>query len=381
MAQEKMSLTTYLAKVRDENLDLKSETAKAQSAEAKSIGLALPPPMVGINQMKEDSGITANGFEVNQTIPFPTKLTSDHSARKYAAQSQNEGRLAKEAEIMASARRMFYGLWALQQKVLYISEKKSVLQNHIKLSRSSARSDSFAGVHVLKTESDLDLLENESLDAEQKLAEKQAELAAFINSDPATFKIVAQEPPLPKIPKVASTEDSHQIQSMKFNLENTQARESEAKSSWFPDLSIRYKELGATSMASRYNEIMVGVTLPFVFFWEPHAASKSASAERAQAEFELQKQKRSVESDKITLSKKVETLQKQLDLLNQKLIPRAEKRMKLVHNLAPRDMETLQDHRETMEALPDLKLKALEIRDQYEEAIASLQKYSTEEIK
>lgn len=49
--------------------------------------------------------------------------------------------------------------------------------------------------------------------------------------------------------------------------------------------------------------------------------------------------------------------------------------MKLVHNLAPRDMETLQDHRETMEAFPDLKLKALEIRRTYEETVAELLKF------
>ena len=58
-----------------------------------------------------------------------------------------------------------------------------------------------------------------------------------------------------------------------------------------------------------------------------------------------------------------------------KLIPRAEKRMRLVRNQAPRDMETLQDHREIMEAFPDLKLKSLALREQYEEAVSELEKY------
>jgi hypothetical protein len=58
-----------------------------------------------------------------------------------------------------------------------------------------------------------------------------------------------------------------------------------------------------------------------------------------------------------------------------KLLPRAEQRMKIVHNLAPRDMETIQDHRETMEAFPNLKMAELELRMQYEETIAELEKY------
>ena len=49
--------------------------------------------------------------------------------------------------------------------------------------------------------------------------------------------------------------------------------------------------------------------------------------------------------------------------------------MKAVHNLAPRDMETLQDHRETREAFPELQMKALELRLLYEETVTEIEKY------
>jgi outer membrane protein TolC len=255
-------------------------------------------------------------------------------------------------------------------------DKKRVLEQHIKLSRSSARSDSFAGIHVLKAESDLDFLENEILASEQNIRERQVEIANFINADPNKLKIIAEEPPLSPIPNLSATPTTHQINALKFNLENLRNRESAAKSEWFPDLNIRYKEMGATSMSTRYNEVMFGITLPFVFFWEPNAASKKASAERLQGELELEKQKRSIDSERVTLMSKAELLKKQIENLKEKLIPKAERRMKLVHNLAPRDMETLQDHRETMEAFPELKLKALELRLEYEAVISSLEKYA-----
>jgi hypothetical protein len=38
-------------------------------------------------------------------------------------------------------------------------------------------------------------------------------------------------------------------------------------------------------------------------------------------------------------------------------------------------METIQDHRETMEAFPELKMIELDLRVQYEEAIAELEKF------
>lgn len=373
-AQETMSLVGYLNKVRAENLDLKIESSKSDAAGANSVGLAIPPPMIGVNLMNMDSGNT-QGFEVNQTLPFPTKLTSDHAARKYAAKSQNEARLARGSEVLAEAKLLYFTLWASQQRLRLLSEKRTVIKNHLGLARSSARSDSFASIHVLRTESDLDLLENEILEAEQKEKEKQTEAGVFINMDPATFEISTEEPPLSKIPKMDSIDDSHQVQMMKFNFESLRSKEWLAKSSWFPDINLRYRVMGASTMLPGYNEVMIGVTLPFVFFWEPHSESRTATAARMQAEYELEKQRRSVRADKTILLSKVQSLKKQIDNLRKKIIPWAQKRMRRVHNLAPRDMEILQDHRETMEAIPDLKLKLLDLRLEYERSVSSLEKY------
>lgn len=374
-AQERLSLQKFLALAQEKNLDLKVDLAKSEAARARAIGINIPPPMVSLDRMKMDSGMTANGFEVSQTVPFPTKLAGDSSARKYEAKSQEQMRLSRQNEILAEGKLLYFSLWANQEKLSLLESKKKILGDHIKLSRSTARSDSFASVHVLKTESDLDLLENEIESSNQVVRESQQKIANFLNEDPSRFQIIAEEPELSPIPQINSIEESHQIQALKFDLESFKEKEFVAKSSWLPDFNLTYKEMGPTDMASRYNEVMIGVTLPFVFFWEPYAVSKTASSERLKAQFELEKQKRGIETEKSTLLTKAESLKKQILNLKDKTIPRAEKRMKLVHNLAPRDMETLQDHRETMEALPELKMKALEYRIEYEQAISVLEKY------
>ncbi len=372
---EKLSLVAFLERTRAQNLDLKIEAARSDAADAKSIGINLPPPMVGINEMKESNGNKAKGYEISQTVPFLTKLWGDAAARRYQAKSQAETRRGRENEILAQARLLYFSLWSAQEKLSLLTEKKTLLKEHIRLSRSTARSDSFAGVHLLKAESDFDLLENEILSLEQAVREKQAEIAVFLNVDPANFKLDTSEPPIPDIPKLESIETSHQLQALKFNLESLESRELEAKSSWLPDFTARYKQMGPTSMAGRYNEIMISATVPFAFPWEPYSASRQASRQRAEAEFTLEKQRRALEADRQTLSTKAESLKKQLSTFKEKLIPRAEKRMKFAHNLVPRDLETLQDHREAMEALPELKMQSLEIRLQYEQAVAALEKY------
>ncbi len=374
---ETMTLEEFLSKATTSNLDLKVSQAKSDAADSRSIGLSIPPPMVGITQFKETSGGTTSGFEVSQMIPFPTKLTSEHSARKYEAQMEKENRLAAQKKTLAQGKLIYFSAWQSQERLEILQEKKGVLKDHIRLSKSAARSDSFAAIHVLKAESELDLLENEIESAKQIFREKQIDAALFINANSANFNLMTTEPKISSIPKIDSNEESHQIKALRFQLENLKEKEFEAKSSWLPDFNLRYKEMAATSTSSKYNELMVGVTLPFVFFWEPYSTSSSAAKARLAGQYEFEKQNRIIESDKVMLLSRAESLKKQIDNLNNQLIPRAEKRMKLVHNLTPRDMETIQDYRETMEAFPDIKLKSLDLRMDYELAISSLEKYSS----
>ncbi|MGE0527890.1 MAG: TolC family protein [Bdellovibrionales bacterium] len=374
-AQDTLTFESFLGQVRSQNLGLKIESAKADAASARAVGLSLPPPMIGAIQMNEVGGGSTSGFEISQTIPFPTKLLSDRSARKFEAEAQAEMRKAFSSEVIAKARLLYFSMWAAQERLKILKERKAVISQHIKLSRAGSRSDSFSNIHILKAESDVDSLDNEILTAEQTLRSKQIDAAEFVNADPTQFRPMIKEPPVVALPESAPLASPHQLESARLTLESFKSRESEAKSSWFPEFSLRYKQMGASSMYPRYNEVMVGMSLPFVFFWEPRAVSSSASAQRLQAEFEFDRENRKIQTEKASLLIKAESLKKQLDNLHSKLLPRAEKRMRLVHNLAPRDMETLQDHRETMEAFPDLKLKALEYREQYEEAISELQKY------
>lgn len=371
-----ITLDQFLQKVKEQNLNLKLETAKQNASEEKAVGIRLPPPMFSFIQAKEDSGNSATGFEINQEVPFPTKLKANRSSRIYEAKAQKEIYSANQNEILAKAKLSYIELWLMQERFEVMQQKKRNLEVHIRLSRSAVRSDSFLKLHLLKAESDLDLLENDLESSKQKIKERQLILADIINEDHQTFNPTATEPPLSAIPKINEGDNIPQLESLRLGLEGMKERESEAKSSWLPDFNLKYKQMGATSMSSRYNEVMIGITLPFIYFWQPNADSKTANVETLQAELNLNREKRNIDTKLATLYSKVESLQKQLLNLKNKLIPRAHQRMKIVQNLAPRDMETIQDHRETMEAHPELKMTELELRMQYEESIAELEKYA-----
>lgn len=377
LCDQRLTLDQFLNEVRSQNLSLKAESATTHAAQSAAVGLLIPPPMAGITQMNDING-SRNGFEVSQTIPFPTKLTNDHSARKFEAEAQLSINKSKEKEVLAQAKFIYFRIWQSQERIKLLQEKKMALQEHLRLSTASARSDSFMKIHLLKTESDMDLLENERLEAEQEHIERIAEAAILINREQKDFLPVVEDINMSSLPQENSLSTPYSLDAKRFEVEALRARERAAKAEWLPDFNFKYKQTDGNEMAPKYSEVMVSASLPFVFFWERNAQAEKSSSERIRAEALLSFEKRKVDSDRLKLYSKAQTLKKQIDQLKDKIIPRAEKRVRLVHNLAPRDLETLQDHRETMEALPELKIKVLELRAQYEETVSELEKLASE---
>lgn len=379
-ADERINLDHFMAEVRREHLQLKIDRSETEASAYRAKGIAIPPPMAALTQMSDSSG-RANGLEVSQSIPFPTRIRDDLQARRYASLAQEQMRLSSERDVLAYAKLVYFNMWKSREKLVLLNEKKAAIERHVRLATAGARSDSFLRIHIIKAESDLDLLENEILLSQQESKEWQIQGALVLNRDPASTSIIAEGSPPSAIPQPGQLEATPQLEFQRLQLEGLKWREREARSEWLPDLNLRYREMGGTPMTPRFKEVMIGVSLPFVFFWQPEASAGRARAERTAGELRVEQQTRDLAAKRATLLSRADSLKKQLEKLNGALLPRTERRMRLVHNLAPRDMESLQDHREAMEAFPDLKLKALDVRAQYEETVAELQKYTAEDGK
>jgi outer membrane protein TolC len=375
-----LSLSQFLDLVEQSNLNLKISQASASAAQSTASSLGLPAPMLGFSQFKDASG-TASGLELSSTIPFPSKLTNNRSSRQSEAEAQNLQYHLSHKEVLASARLSYYQLWESQQKLTLLLEKSAAIREHLKLATAGARSDNFMKVHLLKTDSDLDLLENDILAAEQTLQERKLILGQMANQAPESFNPHASEPDLSPIPQAKPRQKPLQLEIIQLRVESLISRENEARSGWLPDLNLRYRQMDGTNLNPKFSEFMVGLSLPFVFFAEPGANTSRARAERMQGELQQTQETQRIAHLEFSLRAKALNLKKQLSLITEKLLPKAEKRIHFVHNLAARDLETLQDHREALEAIPELKLKALVLRGQYEETVTELSKYSSEDFK
>lgn len=370
--EEKLQLGEYLQQVESLNLDLKIEHAMVEGARANAIGVNIPAPMAGYIHSWEKGGASSRGFEVSQSLPFPTKIYSDRKVRKLEADSHAELHASKKAEILAQAKLAFITYWVASEKVQILETRKKNLFDHLKLARAGARSDSSMKVHLLRAESDIDLLENEIDEANQDLVERRNAIALHLGETNSASILFPAEPPLSEF-KILQTE-SYQVRVAKAELNLSEAKAGGAYQSWLPDLSLKYKQMTGTPMTAGYSEIMVGASIPFVFPWEPYRQSRIATEERNQFQYRFQKANIELENSKNSLVSRAVSYKNQLQNIESKILPRAHKRMELLHGIAPRDMESLQDHREILENFSELRLKALNLRLDYERVAAELEK-------
>jgi outer membrane protein TolC len=368
-ADASVSLSEYLSQVQTQSPALQIEKSLSDEASARANGVRIPPPMVGIMNMK-DAGGTNQGIEISQEIPFPTKIAKDHEARQLEADVQKTNQIYRQNEVINKARLAYFSFWSAFEKTEILKEKRDWLKKHAKIARTATRSDSAAQIHLLGIESEVDRLENEVLESETKLEEARNALKLF-TPDLNTDQISPQAPPLENIqidPKSKST----MVSWKEMELKSAQANHSLKSQAYLPDLFIRYRGYNGNDSTDKSQEVMVGVTLPFVFFWQPQAESSESSARALRAEAELRKAKTDVEANLRTLSLKIENLQKQLLSLQGKILPRAHKRMKLVDTLSPRTMEGLDEHRSVMLDYLDLQTKSIDVRLELETSISEL---------
>lgn len=362
-----LTLSQFLEEVRTNSPDLAVEKANVDAAKARASGIRVSPPMVGLMRMEEEGRLN-NGYEVAQEMPFPTKIIQDKKVRNLELEAQKERSTYLGASVIAEARMSYVSFWGAFRRLEILKEKHDWLKHHLKLTRTTSWSDTAAKIHLLEVESEADFVENEVLALEAELVERRTALKIFA-PELDTESIVPAEPPLVSIqvenssPKVAWKEKELRAREAMMNYE---------KQSYIPDLFVRFRGFNGNDMEPRSQELMVGVTLPFLFFWQPKAAVAGASAERLRAEAELTKAKVEFESKLSSLKKSAEAIETQIRNLKNKLIPRAERRSNLARNLSQRTMEGLDQHRGVVLGLLDLKTSAVDLRLKHENVISEL---------
>lgn len=365
LGDERLSLSQFLKKVGESSFELAIQDKELTAAEAKASGIRVEPAMLGYMEMKEEGG-SQKGFEVSQALPFPTKIITDKQARNKEYRAAKSSLGLQRAVILSQARLAYVNYWASIERHRIVSEKKQWFGKHVRSSRVATRADTEAQLHLLEIEVEQGMLENDVAQTEADLEQSKNALRSYLGS----AEQVAFEPVEPEIFTLEKSKVNAsrfiEVKNQEFEAKDKQAQLS--KQAYLPDLFVRYRDLsGERDM--RTQEVMVGVSLPFLYFWQPRAESAQASAEKSKAELELNKAKVESEAKLASLLKRSEALRTQYLVLRNKVIPTAQKRLKLVQNVSLRTLEGLGEHRTVMISYLDFRLKAVELRVEHEKAL------------
>ena len=164
-------------------------------------------------------------------------------------------------------------------------------------------------------------------------------------------------------------------------MEAAEAEKAATRGEWFPDFQVAWRQNNSTSLASEpsSSELMVGVTLPFAYFWQPAAMNRVAGARAVQAEAQLHSRRNSLRLQLLRKHAELAGLRAQLERYRDNVLKGAQKRLQIAHGIAPTDTESLNEHRESTEKAVEFRMKALELRVDYEKALAEYQSALGEE--
>ncbi|MGE4107355.1 MAG: TolC family protein [Bacteriovoracia bacterium] len=345
----------------------------------------LPPPTFTVGSMGSSGPFSSSGhmetsFAISQTIPFPTKTFSNRSALRSSLKATQASEQAFTLELKNRVKKAYYAYLEASQKLSLLQELRGVYRHHLKRLRSGPVQDQLMKAHLMSAQTEIDLIQNEMIEATERLEIHRGELNVLIGKDAYAPLGNPESRPLSPLPEKLDQKKFQELSArhpellaVDAGLQAVTAERAAARSAWLPDFMLSYRVNRRYDTVPNNSEVMVGVSLPFVTFWQPRSqnAEMNARLDMAHAQ-QLQKQNEfSLRS--LRTQAMLSSLHQQLINLENRLVPQAKRRVDLVTSSSPTDMNYLDEHRAALEQYVKLKLQAVEKKTQYEMAISELE--------
>lgn len=229
--------------------------------------------------------------------------------------------------------------------------------------QSQVRSNADIKIYALEVESTIGLVENEVSSLKEQLEIEKVRLKKISydeNYDPGQPSITDPEP----FAVASSSSKISSINLSKLRVANSDFEVANASSS--PNLFLKVRKLDRPMNGMANQEYMVGIDLPFAYFWQPRAEKAVSHAQKYIAEARYKNSEIEGEALKTSLQARSKILKDQLDTLEKVSLPSAEKRLKYLKNISLRDINGLQSHYNIFKDYINYKMQILEIRLRYE---------------
>lgn len=351
-ASTTLNLESVINKTLSAHPSLEAARAKSVAArEAEKASGYLNDPKVSFTWMGQEGPFTnmqgnssKPSWSISQSFAFPSTWWNMQKSLSHKTEAANIEESWKKSELIFNATRTFWNLALAQKTLSLLKEEKSIIKKHKRNTTLRPVRNELVQAHLLEVDEDLALLENSI-----SLA-KAEEFDAYAR----VLELTGETPPKGKIPQavfkkqIAFSEMNTETLDQDYRLKRIEALQlsqkakvSEARSAYAPTLQASFKSLSEDSAMPNAKEFMLGISVPFAYFWQKNAKISMEQAKAKSLDAQYRTLKLRLNADLESNLAKIASTSEAIQRLNSKIIPIAKKRYDLLSKISATDMETL----------------------------------------
>ncbi len=292
---EPLSLPAVLLQARDHNPDIQAarQAWKMKSAEIRPAG-TWENPRFSFADEDFPSGVTGvsaekiRHYRIEQTIPFPGKLSNDARMKFHEALIAEAEFRTKILDVLRDVRLRYYQLYLTDQKIALAGQSADILKDALRAAQTRVSSNQASTSDIYMAQTELAKMKNELFQQQQQRRLIQIELNTLLNQGTGTSLGQPQAPELSDIPvtlsdleKIARRNDPTYL-SAAHEVNHARAMVRHNNFEFAPDFGIMYeREESPNGPAGR----VLGFSVSFpLWLQRPWGLRQSAHEHMAEAE-------------------------------------------------------------------------------------------------
>jgi outer membrane protein, heavy metal efflux system len=232
-------------------------------------------------------------FGLSQNLPFPGKLALKGDVASRSAEMTEQAVRAKERELVARLKQVYYDLFLAQKAVQIHHEQVELLRQFVGIANAKFRAGKGSQADVLKAQVELSLLFEHLPVLKQRRETVEAMLNTLLDRDPASLLGIAQAPA--QLPLQTPIDDLHrlalndrpELKAAELAVQRNEQSHALAQRQYYPDFNVsfqRFQNFQANDGFGAY----VAMSIPFAFWTKPKydagVQEAAAAVEAARAE-------------------------------------------------------------------------------------------------
>ncbi len=294
-APSKVSLPDILAAAQKDNPDIRSarEAWQVRRFEIGPIG-TWPNPMFTFEDERFPSGsdgappIVIRHYRVEQTVPFPGKLSGDARMRHQESLIAEANYRAKEIEVLTDVRIRYFQLFLADQKIDLAQKSVAALRSVLQTAQSRLASSQSSTSDVFMAQMELRKMENLLFENQQGRILTQIELDTLLNRPTDASFGPASSPEVVDLPaslaqfQSAARQTAPQYWAAAHERNHADAMRRRGRLEFLPDVDLMYdREIPEVGPSGR--TFGIGLSVP-LWLRRPIGTARSASEHVLEAE-------------------------------------------------------------------------------------------------